>query len=265
MRSKASGRADDIAGSPSLTGPHNGATPELAPLSEPSSINIPRHVAIIMDGNGRWASSRGFQRSEGHRAGYENLRRVVAAASQAKVAYLTLFAFSTENWDRPNEEVTGILALAAEVIRIETEDLHSNGIRIKHVGRLDRLPKELQDQIAEAVELTADNKGLTLGIAFDYGGRYDVVQAIQRIMKDGVSPNEVTEEMVSNYLFTSSVPDPDLVIRTGGEFRISNFLLWQSAYAEFYSSEVYWPDFDGEQLQKAFEVYTRRERRFGRV
>ena len=151
------------------------------------------------------------------------------------------------------------------MIKAETEELHSNGIRIKHVGRLDRLPQELQDEIAAAVDLTSTNDGMVLGIAFDYGGRFDVVQAIQHMMKDGVKPDQVTEEMVSKYLFTSSVPDPDLVIRTGGEFRISNFLLWQSAYAEFYSSEVFWPDFDGNQLQKAFEVYTRRERRFGRV
>ncbi len=266
MTSTVPDRANNLGGSDN--GTQSDAAPHLeamqAPL-DPSEIKVPRHVAIIMDGNGRWASSRGLPRSEGHRAGYENLRRVVGAASQAGVEYLTLFAFSTENWDRPNEEVSGILALAAEVIRIETEELHSNGIRIKHVGRLDRLPQELQDEIAESVELTRDNKGMTLGIAFDYGGRYDVVQAIQRMIKDGLSPDEVTEKKVSNYLFTSSVPDPDLVIRTGGEFRISNFLLWQSAYAEFYSSEVFWPDFDGEQLQKAFEVYTRRERRFGRV
>lgn len=268
MTSTVPDQADDLAGSRAAPGQNNGAKPDAAPDGEnpeTSNIKIPRHVAIIMDGNGRWASSRDLPRSEGHRAGYENLRRVVAAAAKSSVEFLTLFAFSTENWDRPNEEVSGIFSLAAEVIRIETEDLHSNGIRIKHVGRLDRLPKDLQIQIGEAVELTCKNKGMTLGIAFDYGGRYDVVQAIQRIMKDGVSPDDVTEDMVSNYLFTSSVPDPDLVIRTGGEFRISNFLLWQSAYAEFYSSEVYWPDFDGEHLQKAFEVYTRRERRFGRV
>lgn len=228
-------------------------------------VTVLRHVAIIMDGNGRWANARGLSRSEGHRAGYENLRRVVAEAAKAGVSYLTLFAFSTENWDRPNEEVSGILALAAEVIRIETEDLHRNGIRIKHVGRLDRLPGELLTQIAEAVELTRGNSGMTLGVAFDYGGRYDIVQAVQRIVEDGIDPGAVTEDLFSQYLFTSSVPDPDLIIRTGGEFRISNFLLWQSAYAEFHSSEVFWPDFDGEQLQKAFEVYTRRERRFGRV
>lgn len=229
------------------------------------SAAVPAHVAIIMDGNGRWANARGLSRSEGHRAGYENLRRVVAAAAKAHVSYLTLFAFSTENWDRPSEEVSGILSLAAEVIRIETEDLHRNGIRIKHVGRLDRLPEELQTQIAEAVELTRNNSGMTLGVAFDYGGRYDIVQAVQRVIRDGIDPDLVTEKLFSEYLFTSSVPDPDLIIRTGGEFRISNFLLWQSAYAEFYSAEVFWPDFDGEHLQKAFEVYTRRERRFGRV
>ncbi len=267
MTSTVPDRAGKTAATHAETASENGARHDAAPSPQPtvSDLKVPRHVAIIMDGNGRWASSRGLPRSEGHRAGYENLRRVVGAASQLGVEYLTLFAFSTENWDRPNEEVSGILSLAAEVIRVETEELHSNGIRIKHVGRVDRLPQELQDQIGEAVEMTCDNKGMTLGVAFDYGGRYDVVQAIQRMIRDGKSPEDVTEEMVSNYLFTSSVPDPDLVIRTGGEFRISNFLLWQSAYAEFYSSEVYWPDFDGEQLHKAFEVYTRRERRFGRV
>jgi undecaprenyl diphosphate synthase len=253
MTSKAPDQAGDIAGSQAKK-----------EASHKSGV-VPRHVAIIMDGNGRWANARGLSRSEGHRAGYENLRRVVAAAAKAGVSYLTLFAFSTENWDRPNEEVTGILTLAAEVIRVETEDLHKNGIRIKHVGRLDRLPEELQTQIGEAVTLTSKNTGMTLGVAFDYGGRYDIVQAVERIVKDGVAPEEITEDLVSSYLFTSSVPDPDLIIRTGGEFRISNFLLWQSAYAEFYSSEVFWPDFNGEHLQKAFEVYTRRERRFGRI
>ncbi len=244
----------------------NGVSPSEADKTDsPAVLKIPGHVAIIMDGNGRWAQARGLERSEGHHAGYENVRRVVAAAAKSGVSYLTLFAFSTENWDRPTQEVSGILTLAAEVIRVETEDLHKNNIRIKHVGRLDRLPQELQDRIAESVALTRENKGMTLGIAFDYGGRYDVVQAIQNIIGNGIAAEDVTEDLVSKYLFTSSVPDPDLVIRTGGEFRISNFLLWQSAYAEFYSSEVYWPDFDGEHLQKAFEVYTRRERRFGRV
>ncbi len=233
--------------------------------ASPVEVKIPRHVAIIMDGNGRWAKARGLHRSEGHRAGYENLRRVVVAAAKAGVEYLTLFAFSTENWDRPTEEVTGILSLAAEVIKVETEDLHRNAIRVKHVGRLDRLPESLQNEIRDSVELTRQNTGMTLGVAFDYGGRFDIVQAVQRIIKAGVPADEIDEDLLSGYLFTSSVPDPDLIIRTGGEFRISNFLLWQSAYAEFYSSEVFWPNFDGTQLNKAFEVYTGRERRFGRI
>jgi undecaprenyl diphosphate synthase len=247
----------DKTGNVARTDPHNG--------TEPERDKVPRHVAIIMDGNGRWAKARGLHRPEGHRAGYENVRRVVAAAAKAGVEYLTLFAFSTENWDRPTEEVTGILSLAAEVIKVETEELHRNGIRVKHVGRLDRLPEALQTEIRESVELTRKNTGMTLGVAFDYGGRFDVVQAVRRIIKAGVPADEVDEDLLSGYLFTSSVPDPDLIIRTGGEFRISNFLLWQSAYAEFYSSEVFWPDFDGQQLQKAFKVYTGRERRFGRV
>ena len=247
----------DKTGNVARTGSANGTDAE--------HVKIPRHVAIIMDGNGRWAKARGLHRSEGHRAGYENLRRVVAAAAEAGVEYLTLFAFSTENWDRPSEEVTGILSLAAEVIKVETEDLHRNGIRVKHVGRLDRLPESLQNEIRDSVELTRQNTGMTLGVAFDYGGRYDIVQAVQRIIKAGVPAEEIDEDLLSGYLFTSSVPDPDLVIRTGGEFRISNFLLWQSAYAEFYSSDVFWPEFDGKELHRAFQVYTGRERRFGRV
>ena len=218
-----------------------------------------------MDGNGRWAKARNMPRSEGHRAGYENVRRVVRAAGEEDIKYLTLFAFSTENWDRPGEEVSGILALAAEAIRVEAEDLHRNNVRVKHVGRLDRLPAELQQQIQGAVDLTCDNTGLTLGVAFDYGGRYDIVQAARRIAREGIPAEQVTEDLFGRYLFTSSFPDVDLVVRTGGEFRISNFLLWQSAYAEFYSSPVHWPEFDGAQLRKALEAYALRERRFGRV
>ena len=238
-------------------------SPAAAP--EGHGTRKPRHVAIIMDGNGRWAKARNRPRSDGHRAGYENLRRVVRAAGEQGIQYLTLFAFSTENWDRPSDEVSGILALAAEAIRAEAEDLHRNNVRVKHVGRLDRLPEELQQQIKQAVELTCDNTGLTLGVAFDYGGRYDIVQAARRMVSEGVPPEKITEDLFSEYLFTSAFPDTDLVIRTGGEFRISNFLLWQSAYAEFYSSPVYWPDFDGEQLSKALDAYAHRERRFGRV
>jgi undecaprenyl diphosphate synthase len=193
------------------------------------------------------------------------VRRVVTAAGEEGIAYLTLFAFSTENWDRPSDEVSGILSLAAEAIRAEIDELHSNNVCVKHVGRSDRLPAELQKQIREAVDLTCDNTGLTLGVAFDYGGRHDIVQAARRIASEGVPAERITEELFASYLFTESFPDTDLVIRTGGEFRISNFLLWQSAYAEFYSSPVYWPDFDGGQLRKALDAYAQRERRFGRV
>lgn len=226
---------------------------------------LPQHVAIIMDGNGRWAKARSKPRSDGHRAGYENVRNIVSAAAVEGVKFLTLFAFSTENWDRPTEEVSGILDLAAEVIKFEVDDLHSNNVQVKHVGRLDRLPQGLQTQILEAVELTKDNTGLTLGVAFDYGGRYDIVQAARQMVSDGLAPDEITEESVSRYLFTASVPDPDLIVRTGGEFRISNFLIWQSAYAEFYSTDVFWPDFDKDQFRMALEAFAQRDRRFGRV
>jgi undecaprenyl diphosphate synthase len=242
---------------------HTDAEPAISLTSE--RLAVPRHVAIIMDGNGRWAKSRNKERSDGHRAGYENVRRVVAAAAREGVRYLTLFAFSTENWDRPQPEVAGILALAAEVIRVETEDLHRNQVRVKHIGRLDRLPEQLQAQIKEAESFTRDNTGLTLGVAFDYGGRHDIVQAARRMVELGVGAEDVNEELFGKFIFTAGLPDPDLIIRTAGEFRISNFLLWQSAYAEFYSSQVFWPDFDDAELHRALVEYAGRERRFGRL
>ena len=181
------------------------------------------------------------------------------------VAYLTLFAFSTENWDRPEPEVSGILDLAAEVIKAETEDLHRNGVRIRHLGRVDRLPPELQKEIAASVELTRNNSGMTLNVAFNYGGRSDIVQAARRLIEDGTPPDQIDESLFASKLFTAGTPDPDLIIRTGGEFRISNFLLWQSAYAEFYSSDCMWPEFDEREVDVALEAYAARERRFGRV
>ncbi|MEX0762733.1 MAG: polyprenyl diphosphate synthase [Dehalococcoidia bacterium] len=226
---------------------------------------VPRHIAVIMDGNGRWAAARRMPRSEGHRAGYENIRRVIEQFSRTGVRYVTLFAFSTENWDRPSEEVSGLLGLLQEVIRLETEALHKNGVRIRHIGRLDRLSRELQDQIHESVEKTRYNKGLTLCVAFDYGGRTDIVQAARRMALDGVPADQIDEKLFSCYLFTADIPDPDLIIRTGGEFRISNFLLWQSAYAEFHSSPVNWPDFGEKEVNAALEEYASRDRRFGRV
>ncbi len=225
----------------------------------------PHHMAIIMDGNGRWAEERGLPRSEGHRAGYENIRGVVEQLGRAGVRYVTLFAFSTENWDRPSEEVSSILALASEVIKVETKELHRKNVRILHVGRSDRLPAELQSEIVQAMELTRENTGLTLCVAFDYGGRTEIVQAVRSIVEEGLPSEEVTEESFASRLLTREIPDPDLIIRTGGEFRISNFLLWQSAYAEFYSAPVNWPDFKDSRIDCALDEYGRRERRFGRV
>ncbi len=226
--------------------------------------NVPRHVAIIMDGNGRWAVSRGLDVSEGHHAGYENIRRVVTDFANRGVEYLTLYAFSTENWDRPESEVNGILDLAIAVIAREAQELHESGVRIKHLGRVDRLSPELREELAQAVEMTAGNSGLTLGIAFDYGGRAEIVQAAKRMVEDGVSADEVDEQKFSGFLYTSDMPDVDLLIRTGGDFRISNFLLWQTAYSEFYSSETWWPDFHGEHIDEAFDAFNERKRRFGK-
>jgi undecaprenyl diphosphate synthase len=235
-----------------------------SPRTKNLDKNVPRHVAIIMDGNGRWAVARGLDVSEGHHAGYENIRRVVNDFANRGVEYLTLYAFSTENWDRPETEVNGILNLAIAVIAHEAQELHENGVRIKHLGRVDRLSPELRVELEQAVEMTAGNTGLTLGIAFDYGGRAEIVQAAKRMVEETVSPDEVNEQKFSEFLYTSDMPDVDLLIRTGGDFRISNFLLWQTAYSEFYSSETWWPDFFGERIDEAFDAFNERERRFGK-
>jgi undecaprenyl diphosphate synthase len=235
-----------------------------SPRTKNLDKNVPRHVAIIMDGNGRWAVARGLDVSEGHHAGYENIRRVVNDFANRGVEYLTLYAFSTENWDRPETEVNGILNLAIAVIAHEAQELHENGVRIKHLGRVDRLFPELRVELEQAVEMTAGNTGLTLGIAFDYGGRAEIVQAAKRMVEETVSPDEVDEQKFSEFLYTSDMPDVDLLIRTGGDFRISNFLLWQTAYSEFYSSETWWPDFFGERIDEAFDAFNERKRRFGK-
>ena len=235
-----------------------------SPRTKNLDKNVPRHVAIIMDGNGRWAVARGLDVSEGHHAGYENIRRVVNDFANRGVEYLTLYAFSTENWDRPETEVNGILNLAIAVIAHEAQELHENGVRIKHLGRVDRLAPELRGELEQAVEMTAGNTGLTLGIAFDYGGRAEIVQAAKRMVEETVSPDAVAEQKFSEFLCTSDMPDVDLLVRTGGDFRISNFLLWQTAYSEFYSSETWWPDFFGERIDEAFDAFTERKRRFGK-
>ena len=235
-----------------------------SPRTKNLDKNVPRHVAIIMDGNGRWAVARGLDVSEGHHAGYENIRRVVNDFANRGVEYLTLYAFSTENWDRPETEVNGILNLAIAVIAHEAQELHENGVRIKHLGRVDRLSPELRVELEQAVEMTAGNTGLTLGIAFDYGGRAEIVQAAKRMVEETVSPDEVNEQKFSEFLYTSDMPDVDLLIRTGGDFRISNFLLWQTAYSEFYSSKTWWPYFFGERIDEAFDAFNERKRRFGK-
>ncbi len=218
-----------------------------------------------MDGNGRWARQRGLPRLAGHRAGTENLRRVIRRFADYGVKFLTLYAFSTENWMRPKKEVEGLLRLLRQVIRRELNHLHENGIRLLHIGRLEGLPPALQRQVKEAMELTRFNQRMTLIIAFNYGGRAEIVDAVRRLLAAGIPPEEVDERLISSFLYTNDLPDPDLIIRTGGEMRLSNFLLWQGAYAEFYSTSVYWPDFDENDIDQALLAYANRKRRFGRL
>lgn len=236
------------------------STSERPPLER-----IPEHVAIIMDGNGRWAQARGLPRLAGHRAGTENLRRVIEASVEFGIKYLTIFAFSTENWERPEEEVSGLMKIFEDVFDRELAKLHKQGVQLRHLGRLDRLKPSLQKKVKDAIELTKNNTRLVLCVAFNYGGRDEIVYAIQRMIQDGVHPEDVTNELVSGYLFTAGIPDPDVVIRTSGELRISNFLIWQSAYSEWYFTPTFWPDFDKEELWQALVEYNRRERRFGRI
>ncbi len=224
---------------------------------------IPTHVAIIMDGNGRWARARGLPRLAGHRAGTENLRRVIRACVEFGIKILTIYAFSTENWGRPEAEVRGLLSILEQVIDSELEELHSQGVQLRHLGRLEGLSPQLQEKVRHAIELTKNNDRLILNVAFNYGGRDEILQAVRRILADGVRPEEVNENLFTRYLYTAGLPDPDLIIRTSGELRVSNFLIWQAAYAEYYATPVYWPDFDKEELRKALVEYSRRQRRFG--
>ncbi len=225
----------------------------------------PQHVAIIMDGNGRWALSRGKPRLAGHRAGTENLRRIIRASVEFDVKYLTIYAFSTENWRRPPAEVQGLMHIVEDVIDKELDELHQEGVQLRHLGRLEKLAPKLKEKVLHAVELTKDNDRLILNIAFNYGGRDEIVCAVQNMIRDGVSADDVDIDMIGNYLFTAGIPDPDLVIRTSGELRTSNFLIWQSAYSEWYITPTYWPDFDREEYAKALETYAQRDRRFGGI
>jgi undecaprenyl diphosphate synthase len=224
---------------------------------------IPTHVAIIMDGNGRWARQRGLPRLAGHKAGTDNVQRVVERFDSYGVKYLTLFAFSTENWRRPDEEISGLFRILAEMIDRETRALHKKNAKLRHLGRIDSLDKILQEKVHNAVELTKNNSGINLSVAFDYGGRAEILDAIRRMMKDSVPPEEVNESLFNRYLYTPDVPEPDLIIRTAGEMRLSNFLIWQAAYSEFYSTTTLWPDFTDAEIEKALMAYSQRERRFG--
>ncbi|MGQ9599885.1 MAG: isoprenyl transferase [Anaerolineae bacterium] len=234
-------------------------------MQEVKLEQVPRHVAIIMDGNGRWARARGLPRLAGHRAGTENIRPILEASVEFGIETLTIWAFSTENWRRPEEEVKGLLRILQEMIRRELQELHKQGVQLRHIGRLDRLPRPLQKQVLDAIELTKNNRRITLNVAFDYGGRAEIVQAVQRIIRDGIPAEQVDEALISSYLYTAGQPDPDLIIRTSGEMRTSGFMMWQSAYAEYYITPVFWPDFNREELYKALVAYSQRDRRFGGI
>ena len=221
------------------------------------------HVGIIMDGNGRWAAERGLPRLAGHRAGTENLRRTLEASVEFGIKILTIYAFSTENWQRPDSEVQGLLGILEQMLKREVKNLHRNGVRLRHLGRTEGLSPRLQEEIGKAIDLTCDNTRITLNVAFNYGGRTEIVDACRRLLADKVDPTQVDEALLSSYLYTAGQPDPDLIIRTAGEMRLSNFLVWQAAYAEYYSTLTYWPNFDKAEFSKALLAYGQRKRRFG--
>ncbi len=226
--------------------------------------DVPRHVAIIMDGNRRWARTRGLPEHEGHSAGVESVRAVLRHAVQRRVPVLTLYAFSRENWARSDDEIQWLFMLLEQAIRNETGELCDQGVRVRLLGRLDELPAETRASIAEALEATAGGTRLQLNIAFNYAGRTELVDAVRGLIAAGVAPEDVDERAISAALYTSGLPDPDLVIRTGDEQRISNFLLWQSAYAELWFTDVLWPDFGPDAFDAALREFARRTRRFGR-
>ena len=226
---------------------------------------VPEHVAIIMDGNGRWAKQHGLPRTEGHRYGVENLRRILETAVESGVKILTIYAFSTENWRRPKYEVEMLMRLLEMFLERELDELHKNGVQIRHIGELDGVPGRLQKRIRKGLELTKDNSRLILNVAFNYGGRDEIVRAVRRIVEEGIPAEEITEEVISRYLYTCGLPDPDLIIRTSGELRVSNFLIWQGSYSELYATPTYWPDFDEVEFRKALAEYEHRRRRFGKT
>lgn len=233
------------------------------------SGKLPKHIAVIMDGNGRWATERHYPRIAGHREGIESVRDIVKASSQLGIKYLTLYAFSIENWNRPGAEVTGLMKLLEHFLKSEINDLHENNVRVNSIGKLSSLPKVVQKLLVSASERTKDNTGLTLTLALSYSGRWDIVRAVQMIALDvrrgKISPEDISEESFSSYLQTNNLPSPDLMIRTSGEMRLSNFLLWEMAYSEFYITNKYWPEFRRDDLYEAIANFTQRERRFGKT
>lgn len=228
-----------------------------------TSARVPVHVGIIMDGNGRWAKQRGLPRLAGHRAGTKNLRRVIRAAANAGIKHLTFYAFSTENWSRPEEEVGGLMGLLGEFIETETPELHKEGARLLHIGHLEHLEPQLRQKIENAIELTKNNTRIDVILAFSYGGRDEIVTAVRKVVAAGIPAEEITQQTLSENMFTVGIPDPDLIIRTSGELRTSNFLTWQSVYSEWAFPNVLWPDFDEAALNQVLEDYAKRDRRFG--
>jgi undecaprenyl diphosphate synthase len=224
---------------------------------------VPYHVAIIMDGNGRWASARGLARVFGHRAGTENIRSIIEASVEQGIKVLSLYAFSTENWHRPFEEINALFSILSDVIDRETDELCAKGVRIRHMGSLERVPPALAARIRRAMERTQGNDRLILNVAFNYGSRAEIVRAVRSIVASGLPPDEIDESTIGAYLDTAGLPDPDLIIRTAGEMRLSNFLLWQAAYSEFWCTDVFWPEFDAAHFQRALQEFTHRDRRFG--
>ncbi|HLZ24083.1 MAG TPA: polyprenyl diphosphate synthase [Ktedonobacterales bacterium] len=238
---------------------------ELGRLTFRDGRAIPQHIAIIMDGNGRWATKRHLPRSLGHKAGVEALRRTVQLAHDYAVPMLTVYAFSTENWNRPQDEIDALMRLLWETIRSDLDRLHREGVRLRHVGRMQGLAPDVQAAIRHMEDLTRENDQLFLNVCFNYGGRAEIVDAVREIVEQGVPAGDITEDLISRHLYTRDLPDPDLVIRTAGEMRISNYLIWQVAYAEYYSTPVLWPDFQREDFVAALEAFARRKRRFGKT
>ena len=238
---------------------------ELSRLRWRNGQAVPQHIAIIMDGNGRWATKRRLPRSLGHGAGVEALRRTVELCNDYSVPMLTVYAFSTENWNRPQDEIDALMRLFWETIRSDLDRLHANGVRLRHVGRVKGLAPDVQDAIRHMQDLTRDNTKLALNVCFNYGGRAEIVDAVREIVAQGVSEDDITEDLISRHLYTRDLPDPDLVIRTAGEMRLSNYLIWQVAYAEYYATPVLWPDFQREDFVAALDAFAARKRRFGKT